>query len=64
MGYRPDAEVKLESEFIRDLDLDSLDLVELILFLEEEFEITLPDEEMEQVVTVSDAVKLIQSNLG
>lgn len=52
-------EVTLESSFIEDLGADSLDIVELIMALEEEFEIEVPDEDAEKLQTVSDAVEYI-----
>jgi len=50
-----------EAELLKDLDLDSLDTVELTLGLEERFGIEVPDEELEDLVTVGDAVALIDS---
>lgn len=52
-------EVSLESSFIEDLGADSLDIVELIMALEEEFEIEVPDEDAEKLLTVESAVKYI-----
>jgi acyl carrier protein len=57
-------EVTLEARFDEDLDADSLDLVEAVLALEEEFSIEIPEEEMEGVKTVSQAVDLAASKLG
>ena len=57
-------EVTLEARFDEDLDADSLDLVEAVLALEEEFAIEIPEEEMEGVKTVSQAVDLAASKLG
>lgn len=48
-----------ESRFIEDLGADSLDLVELIMALEEKFEVQIPDEDAEKVKTVGDAVRCI-----
>jgi len=56
-------EIKLESSFIDDLGADSLDLVELIMALEEEFDLEIPDEEAEKIVTVGDAVEYLKANL-
>jgi len=56
------AEVSLESSFIEDLGADSLDIVELIMALEEEFEVEVPDEDAEKLATVSDAVDYIKSH--
>ncbi|HOA55608.1 MAG: acyl carrier protein [Acetivibrionales bacterium] len=57
-----DDEVKLESSFIDDLGADSLDIVELIMALEEEFDIEIPDSEAEKISTVGDAVNYIRNN--
>ena len=51
-----------DSRFIEDLGADSLDTVELIMELEEEFGLEIPDEEAEKLATVGDAVKYIESN--
>ncbi len=56
--------VSLESHFIDDLGADSLDLVELIMGIEEEFNIEIPDGEAEKVVTVGDVVDYIKENVG
>ncbi|MEZ0536355.1 acyl carrier protein [Caldicellulosiruptoraceae bacterium PP1] len=49
------------SSFIKDLGADSLDLVELIMQFEEEFDLEIPDEEVEKIKTVGDAVRYIDS---
>ena len=54
--------VTLESEIIKDLGADSLDLVEMLLSLEETFGVELSDEETESIVTVQDIVNLIDKN--
>ncbi|MBI3998120.1 MAG: acyl carrier protein [Armatimonadetes bacterium] len=51
-----------ESSFVEDLGADSLDVVELVMALEEEFEIEIPDDQAEKIVTVGDAVKFIESH--
>ena len=53
-------EVKLDSNFQNDLGADSLDTVELVMALEEAFDIEIPDEAAETITTVGDAVKYIQ----
>lgn len=53
------AEVSMDSTFIDDLGADSLDIVELIMAFEEEFNIEIPDETAEKIRTVRDAVELI-----
>lgn len=55
-------EVALESSFIDDLGADSLDIVELIMALEEEFGLEIPDDEAEKISTVNDAVEYIREN--
>jgi acyl carrier protein len=57
-------EVTMSSRFQEDLDADSLDLVEAVLALEEEFGVTIPEEEMEGIKTVGEAVDLVASKLG
>lgn len=53
-------EVTLESSFVDDLGADSLDTVELVMALEEEFSIEIPDEDAEKITTVGDAIKFIE----
>lgn len=55
-------EVTLESSFIDDLGADSLDIVELIMALEEEFDMEIPDEEAEKFPTVGDVVEYIKEH--
>ena len=55
-------EVVPEASFVDDLGADSLDLVELIMSMEEEFDIEIPDEEAEKLVTVKDAIDFIHRN--
>ncbi len=57
-----ESSVTLESSFIDDLGADSLDIVELIMALEEEFDIEIPDADAEKVVTVGDVVDYIKDN--
>ncbi len=57
-----ESEVTMEASFIDDLGADSLDLVELIMALEEEFDIEIPDEEAEKLKTVGDAVNYAKAN--
>jgi acyl carrier protein len=53
-------EVTLEASFVEDLGADSLDIVELVMAFEEEFDMEIPDEDAEKIRTVGDAVKYIQ----
>ncbi len=55
-------EVLMESSFIDDLGADSLDIVELLMALEEEFDIEIPDEEAEKLASVGDVVEYIKNN--
>jgi acyl carrier protein len=57
-----EADVTEEASFIEDLGADSLDIVELVMALEEEFGISIPDEEAENIKTVGDAVAYIEAN--
>jgi len=57
-----EAEIAIESSFIENLGADSLDIVELIMALEEEFDIEIPDSEAEKITTVGDAVEYIKNN--
>lgn len=61
LGVNEDA-VSTESSFIDDLGADSLDIVELIMALEEEFDIEIPDTDAEKIVTVGDVVEYIKEN--
>jgi acyl carrier protein len=55
-------QIKPESKFIEDLGADSLDLVELIMAMEEEFQTEIPDEEAEKIRTVADAISYVASH--
>ena len=55
-------DVKVTSSFVEDLGADSLDTVELIMALEEEFDAEIPDEEAEKIATVTDAITYINAN--
>ena len=55
--------VTMEASFIDDLGADSLDIVELVMALEEEFDIEIPDSDAEKVVTVRDVVEYIKENV-
>ena len=55
--------VTMEASFIDDLGADSLDIVELVMALEEEFDIEIPDADAEKVATVGDVVEYIKENV-
>ena len=57
-------EIKPESSFIDDLGADSLDTVEVVMALEEEFGIEIPDEDAEKITTVGEAVKYIEEKIS
>ena len=59
-----EAEIKTESSFVDDLGADSLDTVELVMALEEEFECEIPDEEAEKITTVQGAVDYIKAHVS
>lgn len=61
MGVAKD-QIRLETSFVNDLGADSLDTVELVMEFEEEFDITIPDEEAEKIQTVGQAVKYIEEH--
>lgn len=56
-------EVTSEASFVDDLGADSLDTVELVMALEEEFKIEIPDEDAEKITTVQQAIDYIDTNL-
>ena len=55
-------EIRPEASFIDDLGADSLDIVELVMAMEEEFEVEIPDEEAENIKTVGDAINYIKTH--
>ena len=57
------SEIKLDSRFAEDLGVDSLDRVELVMALEEEFQCEIADEEAEKIKTIQDAIKYIENTL-
>ena len=56
--------IKDDSRFTQDLDLDSLDTVDLVMSIEEDFGLTIPDEDAEKLVTVKDVVDYIEEKLS
>ncbi len=57
-------QVKPEASFVDDLGADSLDVVEMVMALEEEFEIEIPDEDAEKLVSVQDVVDYVEKNVS
>jgi len=56
-------EIKMETSFVNDLNADSLDTVELVMELEDEFDMSIPDEEAEKLQTVGAAVEFIEKHI-
>ena len=56
-------EITMDSSFLEDLNADSLDIVELIMALEDELDMEIPDEDAENFVTVGDVVKFVKSHV-
>ena len=63
LGVEPE-EIQSENSFIKDLGADSLDAVEIVLQLEDRFEIDIPDEDAKKITSVSEAVKYIKEKKG
>ncbi len=61
LSVSPD-EVKEDSKFVEDLGADSLDVVELVMALEEKFDIEIPDDEAEKIQTVKDVIDYIEAH--
>ena len=59
----PAEDIGEESKFVEDLNADSLDQVELIMALEDEYDITIPDEDAQKIVSVKDALDYIETNV-
>ena len=64
MGHENTTEIKEETSFVHDLNADSLDTVELVMKFEDEFEMSIPDEDAEKITTVGHAVKYISEHKG
>ncbi len=60
----PKEQISLDSQFVADLGFDSLDFVEFVMLVEDEFDIVVPDEESETINTVRDAVQAIQKSIS
>lgn len=63
LGVKPE-EVTEQAKFVDDLGADSLDTVELVMALEEEYGVEIPDEDAEKLATVGDAIKYIEEKLA
>ena len=61
MNVSPDS-VTEQTSFVNDLGADSLDTVELVMEFEDEFDLTIPDEQAEKILTVGDAIKYVTEN--
>ena len=59
----PAEDIAADSKFVEDLNADSLDQVELIMALEDEYDITIPDEDAQKIVSVQDALEYIDKNV-
>jgi len=60
----PEKDVVPEASFVDDLGADSLDQVELIMAMEEEFDVSIPDEDAEKIATVKDAIDYVKAAVG
>ncbi|MDZ7700032.1 MAG: acyl carrier protein [Deltaproteobacteria bacterium] len=60
----PEGDVVPEASFVDDLGADSLDQVELIMAMEEEFDVSIPDEDAEKIATVQDAIDYVKNATG
>lgn len=60
----PEEQITMESRFEEDLEADSLDIVEMLMMLEDKFNIQIPEEAAEKLKTVGDAVKYVEELLG
>ena len=58
-----EAELTMETNIAKDLDADSLDVVELLMTIEDEFNIEIPDEEIDNIKTIGDLTEYIQNNM-
>ncbi len=63
LGIETD-EVKMESDIVKDLGADSLDVVELVMAFEEEFEVEIPDDAAEKLKTVEDAIRYVEQQVN
>jgi len=61
---KPKEEIAPEKSFVNDLGADSLDTVELMMDSEDEFDVSIPEEEAQKIVTIGDAIKYVQEHAG
>ena len=61
---KPKEEITPEKSFINDLGADSLDTVELMMDIEDEFDLSIPEEEAQKIVTIGDAIKYVEEHGG
>lgn len=59
----PEERIKMDSDLVDDLGADSLSIVDLVMSVEDEYDLEIPDEEIENMRTVSDAVNFIEANI-
>ncbi len=64
LGVEEDVVITLETSMMKDLDADSLDAVEIMMELEDEFDIEIPDEDAEAFKTIGDIVKYVESKIS
>ena len=61
---KPKEEISAEKSFVNDLGADSLDTVELMMDIEDEFDLSIPEEEAQKITTIGDAIKYVQEHAG
>ena len=61
---KPKDEITEEKHFVNDLGADSLDTVELMMDIEDEFDLSIPEEEAQKIQTIGDAIKYVEENAG
>ena len=61
---KPKSEITPEKSFVNDLGADSLDTVELMMDIEDEFDLSIPEEEAQKIVTIGDAIKYVEEHAG
>jgi len=61
---KPKEEITPEKSFVNDLGADSLDTVELMMDIEDEFDVSIPEEEAQKIVTIGDAIKYVTEHAG